>query len=264
MKPDTAKGSPERFGYSWARFNELTPEQEEQFRRWTVHVDPATGWRGRRFLDVGCGMGRNSYWAMAFGATSGTAIDIDERSLEAARRNLAPYPSVDVRFQSIYDFEEKEAYDIAFSIGVIHHLPDPPGAIARMRSAVKPGGSVLIWVYGRENMEIYTRFLNPMRKLMFSRMPLELVRVLAYVPAALLWLLLRLGLFRIAYFRLLRRFSFAHLHHIVFDQMIPRIAHYWRREEVEALMRGAGLVDIKLAWVNEMSWSAIGRRPTEG
>ena len=43
--------------------------------------------------------------------------------------------------------------------------------------------------------------------------------------------------------------------------MLPHIAFYWRRAEVEALMREAGLRDVKLAWVNEMSWSATGIKP---
>ena len=28
-------------------------------------------------------------------------------------------------------------------------------------------------------------------------------------------------------------------------------------------MRGAGLVDTKVAWVNQMSWSAIGTKPLD-
>jgi hypothetical protein len=43
--------------------------------------------------------------------------------------------------------------------------------------------------------------------------------------------------------------------------MLPRIAQYWSRAEVEALMLEAGLEDIKLDWVNEMSWAASGRKP---
>ena len=40
--------------------------------------------------------------------------------------------------------------------------------------------------------------------------------------------------------------------------MIPRIANYWRKDEVELLMQQAGLNDIRLVWVNEMSWAAVG------
>jgi hypothetical protein len=60
-------------------YAEILPEYEEQFRRWTVHL--ALGdWRGKSFLDVGCGMGRNSYWPMTYGASGGCAADLDERS----------------------------------------------------------------------------------------------------------------------------------------------------------------------------------------
>jgi hypothetical protein len=64
---------------------------------------------------------------------------------------------------------------------------------------------------------------------------------------------------RIRYFEPLR--CHAHIRSIVFDQMLPKIAHYWPRTTVEALLRDAGLADVKLSWVNEMSWSAIGAKP---
>jgi hypothetical protein len=58
----------------------------------------------------------------------------------------------------------------------------------------------------------------------------------------------------------LRRLAFAHVRSIVFDQMLPKIAHYWPRASVEALLRAADLVDVELSWVNQMSWSAIGTK----
>jgi hypothetical protein len=79
-------------------------------------------------------------------------------------------------------------------------------------------------------------------------------------PAVLLWILLRVGVRPIEYFRLIGRFDFGHLRAIVFDQMLPRIAHYWRRETVARMMEEAGLEDVRLVWVNQMSWSAIGTR----
>jgi SAM-dependent methyltransferase len=255
------RGSPERFGYSWQRFSRLSPEQEQQFRRWTCLLDPDTDWKQKIFLDVGCGMGRNSYWAMTYGAAAGLAIDVDERSLDAARRNLADYPSVEVRFASIYELDKENAYDIAFSIGVIHHLEEPNAALQKMANAVRPGGQVLIWVYGYENMALYVNVLNPLRKAVFSRLPVNLVKMLAYVPAALLFALLRLNMFKLEYFKLLSGFSFRHVHHIVFDQMLPRVSNYWKRSEVLDLMTQAGLVDIEIEWVNQMSWTAMGSKP---
>jgi SAM-dependent methyltransferase len=256
---DVTLGSPDRFGYSWGIFSEILPEHREQFLRWTAAL-PREAWKGARFLDAGCGIGRNSHWAMLEGAAGGVAIDVDERSLSAARKNLAARQSIEVRHQSIYDIPEENTFDIVFSIGVIHHLAEPEAALRRLMRAAKPGGHVLIWVYGRENMGWLMRYFDPIRRSLFSRMPLRLVYHLSLYVTAALWLALRLGLARLEYYKLLRRLSFGHLRAIVFDQMIPRVAHYWPKEFVEELVRGAGLQDIRVVHVNEMSWSACGRK----
>jgi len=260
MTSSKHSGSSERFGYEWDTYGEMLDLYQEQFRRWTTGLAEGK-WKGARFLDVGCGMGRNSYWAMRHGAAGGVAVDLDERSLAHARRNLREFPSVTVEQGSAYDLDFSDAFDIAFSIGVIHHLERPDLALAKMFLAAKPGGTGLIWVYGRENNGWIIYILNPLRKLFFSRMPIGLVHFLSLFPTAILWVALRMGLNQIEYFRLIRRFSFAHLRSIVFDQMLPRIANYWSRAEVESLMLQAGFVDVTLRWVNEMSWTAIGLKP---
>lgn len=252
-------GSPHRFGYEWNRYSQMRPEYKEQFLRWTAGLSP-DAWKDRTFLDVGCGMGRNSYWPMTYGAAGGVAVDVDGRSLRAARQTLRAYPQVAVEERSAYDLRFKNRFDIVFSIGVIHHLEFPQRALMGMVDAAKPGGKVMIWVYGLENNRWIVNFLNPLRRAFFSRMPIGAVHHLSLYPAALLWLGLRVGFGRIEYFQLLRRLDFAHLRSIVFDQMLPKIANYWPRKTVERLMREAGLTDVVLIWVNEMSWSAIGTK----
>ena len=65
----------------------------------------------------------------------------------------------------------------------------------------------------------------------------------------MLWLLLRLRFGSIAYFKLLQQFSFRHLQSIVFDQMLPKIAHYCPSETVERMMRDQGfLLEVRLIW----------------
>ena len=260
MRQSISAGSAERFGYEWQTYADILPEYEEQFRRWLPLLSPGD-WRNKRFIDVGCGMGRNSIWPMKYGATGGVAVDIDERSLAAARINLQSYGSVQVYNCSVYDLPWRDEFDIAFSIGVIHHLEFPEAALEAMARATKPGGHIAIWVYGRENNRWLLWILNPTRKLLFNRLPVQWVHVLSIAPTVMLWVMLRLGLDHIAYFRLLRNFTFRHLRSIVFDQMLPRIANYWTGPEVRLLMQGAGLNDVELIWVNEMSWAAFGRKP---
>jgi hypothetical protein len=99
-----------------------------------------------------------------------------------------------------------------------------------------------------------------MRKYLFSRLPVGWVHSLSMFPTAVLWVLLRIGFGRIQYFQLLRHFSFSHLRSIVFDQMLPKIAHYWTRSQVERLMKSCGLMQIEVVEVNEVSWAARGKR----
>jgi SAM-dependent methyltransferase len=256
-----AAGSPDRFGYEWHNYSDLCPDHEKQFRGWTAHLKPED-WRGLTFLDVGCGMGRNSYWPMHYGAAGGLAIDVDERSLAAARRTLAAFPSVRIENRSAYEIRHQDEFDLVYAIGVIHHLQHPERALANMVTAAKPDGRVMIWVYGLENNRWIVLLLDPLRKALFSRLPVGLVHHLALYPTAALWLLLRLGFGRIAYFGLLRQLSFQHLRSIVFDQMLPKIARYWPRATVERMMLEQGLLDVRLIWVNEMSWCAVGTKPS--
>jgi len=256
---DLAAGSPDRFGYEWGEYVEMRPEYEEQFRRWVPSMQPED-WRDLTFLDAGCGMGRNSFWPMSYGAARCRSIDVDTRSLSSARNTLKPFKTAEVQQQSIYDIPPDGIFDVAFSIGVIHHLEHPERAMKALVGAIRPGGRVLIWVYGLENNRWIVNFVSPVRKLLFGRLPISLVHHLSLYPTLLLWLWLRVRPGRIAYMRLLRDFTFRHLRSIVFDQMLPKIANYWSHDEVETLMKSAGLVDVELSWVNEMSWSASGRR----
>ena len=241
-------GSPERFGYSWAANSELRPEYEEQFRRWTAPLQP-TDWRGLSFIDVGCGMGRNSYWPMTYGAAGGLAIDVDDRSLAAARATLAPFPSVRVEKRSAYEIGCADEFDIAYSIGVIHHLQEPERALRNGRGD-KAGRRVMIWVWPREQFSPFSIAAQkaPLAARQSSASSCDLSSVLLWLAPS------RLRPGRV--FRLRWLLSPARLS----STRCCRIARTGRVDR-ERMMREQELLDIHLHWVNEMSWSAIGTKP---
>ena len=53
--------SQNRFGYEWDTYTWMSPNYERQFLNWTSPLQPGD-WEGKQVLDVGCGMGRNTYW----------------------------------------------------------------------------------------------------------------------------------------------------------------------------------------------------------
>lgn len=249
--------SENRFGFEWNLYSELDPQYELQFKNWVAPLGSAD-FNEKEILDAGCGMGRNSFWALKWGAKEVTAFDFDERSVAAARNNLKEFPNSQVVFKSIYNIDWHEKFDIAFSIGVIHHLEDPVWALKNMVNALKSGGRLLIWVYSYEGNEWIPRFVDPIRKHITSKLPVPIVHWLAYFCSIPLWLAIKIFRGPTPYLRQLSTFKFWHVHSIVFDQLIPTVANYWKKEEVVALFKQLPVENIQINHPpNGSGWTAI-------
>lgn len=252
--------SEQRFGYEWNKYASVTANYEQQFLNWTHSLTPGD-WKGKDVLDAGCGMGRNSYWPMLWGARQVTAFDFDERSVARAKETLKGFSTATVLYKSIYEIDWKNKFDIAFSIGVIHHLKDPKTALKKMVEALKPGGRLLIWVYGYEGNEWIVRYVDPVRIHITSKLPVALVHFLAYFCSVPLYCFVKIFKGPSAYLKQLATFSFWHLHSIVFDQLIPDVANYWKRDEVRVLVEGLSLTDVSVAAPpNQSGWILMGTK----
>jgi 2-polyprenyl-3-methyl-5-hydroxy-6-metoxy-1,4-benzoquinol methylase len=116
-------------------------------------------WRGKRVLEIGCGIGTDTINFARHGA-SVTAVDLTEKSLEVARRRAEVFGLQDrIRFiqanaEELSSFVTVEAYDLVYSFGVIHHTPHPEQVLEEIRKYVKPGASVRIMVYNRWSWKV--------------------------------------------------------------------------------------------------------------
>lgn len=249
--------SEHRFGFEWDLYSHLNPQYELQFKNWVSPLTPAD-FKDKTVLDAGCGMGRNSYWALKWGAGRLVAFDYDERTVAVARHNLKEFPTTEVLFKSIYDIDWNNEFDIAFSIGVIHHLENPQAALANMVRALKPGGTLLIWVYSYEGNAWVPRFIDPIRKALTSKLPVRMVYWLSYGASVPLWLMLKLFGGSTPYLKELSKFKFWHIHGIVFDQLIPIIAHYWKKSEVADMINQLPVRDIRIHQPpNKSGWTVL-------
>lgn len=256
--------SQERFGYEWAKFSEMDPNYEMQFRQW---IGPLTeeDFTNKSVLDAGCGMGRNSYYSLKWGAQKIVAFDYDSRTVESAKRTLAQFGGrATVAFENIYDISWKNEFDLAISIGVIDHLEDPKKAIDNLVKALKPGGRLLIWVYSCEGNEWIVKWVNPVRIHVTSKLPVEWVNVLSYIAAVPVWLLAKIFRGPSSYMRQLSKFRFRNVHAIVLDQLIPRVANYWTKEEARGLLELPELTDVQITSpVNKNGWTVSALKSRE-
>jgi SAM-dependent methyltransferase len=119
--------------------------------------------RGKRVLDVGCGNG----YVLARYARHGAeacGTDITETALALSRRRFEieglagefrrtdgdalPYPD--------------EHFDVACSMGVLHHIENPRPMLSEMRRVLKPGGELILMLYNRDSWKF--RVVLPLRR----------------------------------------------------------------------------------------------------
>jgi SAM-dependent methyltransferase len=69
-------------------------------------------------------------------------------AVEKAAALCAELPDVAIVQADLLDLPLLEnSFDLAFSIGVLHHSPDPRRAFAQVAAKVKPGGTLAVWLY---------------------------------------------------------------------------------------------------------------------
>ncbi len=244
-----------KFGYEWSIYPEIIPSHKDQFLGW-ISPFPLESFSGKRFLDAGCGIGRNSLWPLQAGASSAYVCDFDERTVQVARQNLRNFPNCEVGFCSIYDLRFKDEFDIAFCIGVLHHLERPEEALKAIVKTVKPDGTIILWVYAHEGNERFLLWFDPLRKYVTSHLPYWINLWVAKFFTILLKVCL-LFPHRNSYMGLLKKRTFRHTEALVFDQLIPSIAHYWTKEEVLDLAKEINADVVHLTHTNQVSWTLV-------
>lgn len=116
-------------------------------------------WRGKRVLEIGCGIGTDTINFARAGAAV-TAVDLSEESLALARRRAEVYGLADRIAFAHANAEElpgavaPEPYDLVYSFGVIHHTPHPERVLAHVRDYLAPGGTLKLMVYNRWSWKV--------------------------------------------------------------------------------------------------------------
>jgi SAM-dependent methyltransferase len=261
------------FGWSWQHFSHHDERYTEQFLGWIGPVQPDF-FEGKLVLEGGCGKGRHTQLAARWGARDVIGIDLSD-AVETAFAATRHLPNVHIVQADIYRLPLARVFDYAFSVGVLHHLPDPRAGFVSVASKVRPGGYISAWVYGAENNEWITRFVNPVREGLTSRMNRRALLHLSRLPAALVYAATKLlygplnkttggaqvarHLFYNEYLKAIAGFNWREQHAIVFDHLVAPTAFYLNRAEFEEWWKDIGARDVQISWHNQNSWRGFGR-----
>ena len=268
-KAATAAG----FGWQWQHFTQEDARYAEQFLGWIAPVTPEF-FRDKVVLEGGCGKGRHTQLAAGWGAKDVIGVDLSD-AVETAFASTRALDNAHIIQADIYHLPLARQFDYAFSVGVLHHLPDPHGGFISLASKIKPGGHISAWVYGAENNEWITRLVNPVREKLTSRMNRSALLQLSKLPAACLYLATKLvygplnsrkngstltkHLFYNDYLAAIAPFGWREQHTIVFDHLVAPTAFYIARDDFEGWWSDVDATEVVIGWHNKNSWRGWGR-----
>lgn len=265
---DHQKKTAESFAYEWNNIYKENNFEKNNFLHFLSPFVREEDLKRKVALDIGCGSGRFTKQAALCGAQISFGTDLGE-SVELAYKLTKDLENVCIVQADIYAMPFENQFDIAYSIGVLHHLPRPQEGFSRLPKVLKAGGKMLIWVYNRRNNKRALYFYEPLRSI-FKRIPQPILYKLCYVPGGIVHLLNYSTHFCnfIGAKKLAKKMPFAYYANFpfnmklndAFDVLATPKSNYYFREQIEKWFSDANLREVKAFEHPEAGITCVGKK----
>lgn len=130
------------------------------------HVPPFAQfdkWKGKRVLEIGCGIGTDSLQFSRAGADI-TVVDFSDKSLEMCKARFKLYGCSGTFYhgnaEELDSFLPLQTFDLIWSFGVIHHTPHPERVIQQLIKYCKPETEFRFMVYSKVSWKLFWMMLE--------------------------------------------------------------------------------------------------------
>lgn len=171
------------FGQNWEKYlRKITPERLQEAKESLMAAFDGRDFRGKTFLDIGCGSGLFSLAAHELGATV-TSIDVDPHSIRCAEILRGDRQGWKVLQRSVLTASDLPTSDLVYSWGVLHHTGDLKSALWAALRCVGDGGVACIALYNTPRLPRVQLAL----KRTYNRLP-TILRPIMTANYALAWI----------------------------------------------------------------------------
>jgi ubiquinone/menaquinone biosynthesis C-methylase UbiE len=233
-------------------------------------IFPLERLKGAEGFDLGCGNGRI---ARSVAPLAGFLHCIDQSAagLTAAKQSMRKYENVDFLEASVDAIPIPDAsQDFGYSLGVLHHVPDPAAGLRSCVGKLKRGAPFLLYLYySLDNRPHWFRLVwraSDVTRRGVSRLPFKLrVAASTLLAATIYWPLSRMARALGAFGIVPRHFplstyanrSWATLKADSLDRFGTSIEHRFSKVEIKEMMEDAGLTSVRFA-ESAPYWIALG------
>ncbi|MBK5257391.1 MAG: class I SAM-dependent methyltransferase [Vicinamibacteria bacterium] len=275
--PDKSTAS--AFASSWNNVRPGSVYTEVQFLDWMSPLRPQD-LKDASVIELGYGNGSLLVHSAACAPSRLVGVELGDTQ-QVARANLAGSRIEPELVRGDLCEVDAGRFDVAYCIGVLHHLKEPERGFAALLRHTRPGGRFHAWVYGREGNGLVIALVDPLRKIA-SKLPWWFTKYLIAAPAVLpyfLWARLsedaaarwpglrrslsRLPLYDYTRWIAVREFWF--FHHVAFDQLVTPQTRYFSEAEVRQFLMDPEIDPASIYVVprNGNSWKFGGRKRSE-
>jgi 2-polyprenyl-3-methyl-5-hydroxy-6-metoxy-1,4-benzoquinol methylase len=138
-------------------------EADSGFINWNLPLEDRSGpfgrifpyekYRGKKVLEIGCGMGyMSSLWARR--GASVTAVDLNATSIQQTKRR---FELLGIKGEILKEDANHlpfadETFDYVYSWGVLHHSPNLGRSVSELARVLKSGGEYGVMLYSRSSI----------------------------------------------------------------------------------------------------------------
>lgn len=264
----------ESFGEEWKKFNSFSSEEIEKIGRDYFDILPSDMMgHDKLALDLGCGSGRWAYFIsknMKFVECVDPSDAVFSASVLLKEVDNVRISKADVDTIPFND----DSFDLVYSLGVLHHIPDTKAAMHNCIKKVRKGGYFLVYLYYNldnrgKGYRLIFNISNSVRNVISKMRPgskkivCDIIAGVVYFPLSrFAGMIGKMGFNKFSKKIPLSYYadkSYWILQNDALDRFGTPLEQRFSRKEIERMMLDCGLTNIRFS-EKEPFWHAIGQK----